>query len=125
MIKRYTDHSANERTYLAWIRTSIAIMAFGFLIEKFDLFISYLGKAVGDVQHFKPSLSAELVGLSLFFVGVLIIITATVRFFMYKKAIEADEFIPYSVRKTNLLLSALMLCLAAFLIVYMTHQIIE
>ena len=37
MIKRYTDHSANERTYLAWIRTSIAIMAFGFLIEKFDL----------------------------------------------------------------------------------------
>ncbi|QTR55274.1 DUF202 domain-containing protein [Thiothrix unzii] len=21
MIKRYTDHSANERTYLAWIRT--------------------------------------------------------------------------------------------------------
>ncbi|MBJ6609376.1 MAG: DUF202 domain-containing protein [Candidatus Thiothrix moscowensis] len=26
MIKRYTDHSANERTYLAWIRTAIAIL---------------------------------------------------------------------------------------------------
>jgi putative membrane protein len=125
MIKRYTDHSANERTFLAWIRTSIAIMAFGFLIEKFDLFISYLGKTIGDEKHFKPSLSAELVGLSLFLVGVFIIVTATVRFIMYKKSIEAEEIIPYSVKKTNLSLSALMICIALFLIVYIVHQIIE
>jgi putative membrane protein len=124
MIKRYTDHSANERTYLAWIRTSVAIMAFGFLIEKFDIFISYIGKAVGDEKHFKPSLSAELAGLSLFLVGVLIIVTATIRFFMYKKSIESEEFIPYSVKKTNLSLSALMIFIAVFLIVYLVHQII-
>jgi putative membrane protein len=37
MIERYTDHAANERTFLAWVRTSIAIMAFGLLVEKFDL----------------------------------------------------------------------------------------
>jgi putative membrane protein len=30
---------ANERTFLAWIRTSIAIMAFGFVVEKFGLFL--------------------------------------------------------------------------------------
>ena len=29
---------ANERTFLAWIRTSIGIMAFGFVVEKFALF---------------------------------------------------------------------------------------
>jgi len=125
MIKRYTDHSANERTYLAWIRTSVVIMAFGFLIEKFDLFVAYIGKAIGDKEHFKPSLSAELVGLGLFLVGVFIIITATVRFFTYKKSIEVDESIPYSVKKTNLLLSALMILLALFLFVYMLHQVIE
>lgn len=125
MIKRYTDHSANERTYLAWIRTSVAIMAFGFLIEKFDLFVSYIGRAVGDEEHFKPSLSAELVGLGLFLVGVFIIAAATVRFFTFKQSIEADESIPYSLKKTNLLLSALMILLALFLFVYMGHQIIE
>jgi len=27
-------HTANERTFLAWIRTSIGIMAFGFVVEK-------------------------------------------------------------------------------------------
>ncbi len=125
MIKRYTDHSANERTYLAWIRTSITIMAFGFLIEKFDIFISYIGKAIGDEKHFQSSLSAELVGLGLFLVGVFIIITATLRFFMYKAAIESDDVIPYGVKKTNLLLSALMILLALFLFFYIGHQIIS
>ncbi len=31
MIQRFSDHSANERTFLAWVRTAIAMMAFGFL----------------------------------------------------------------------------------------------
>jgi len=33
------EHLANERTLLAWMRTSIAIMAFGFVVVKFSLFI--------------------------------------------------------------------------------------
>lgn len=39
MIENFRDHSANERTFLAWVRTSIAVMAFGFIVEKFDLFL--------------------------------------------------------------------------------------
>ena len=39
MIKNFSDHSANERTFLAWVRTAIAVMAFGFIVEKFDLFL--------------------------------------------------------------------------------------
>jgi putative membrane protein len=99
-------------------------MAFGFLIEKFDLFISYIGKAIGEEDHFRPSLSAEIVGLGLFLVGVLIIVTATVRFFTYRQFIEADESIPYTVRKTNILLSSLMILLAFFLFFYMAHQVV-
>ncbi|MEQ9123689.1 MAG: DUF202 domain-containing protein, partial [Alphaproteobacteria bacterium] len=29
MLKNFSDHSANERTFLAWVRTAIAVMAFG------------------------------------------------------------------------------------------------
>lgn len=29
MITNFTDHASNERTFLAWVRTSIAIMGFG------------------------------------------------------------------------------------------------
>ena len=34
---RYSDHAANERTFLAWVRTGIATIAFGFVVEKFNL----------------------------------------------------------------------------------------
>ena len=123
MINRYTDHSANERTYLAWIRTAVAVMAFGFLIEKFDLFVSYIGKAIGDEEHFQASLSAEIVGLGLFLVGIIITITATLRFFMFKKAIESNESMPYDVKKTKIFLSILMVALALFLFFYMASQV--
>ncbi len=36
MICDYTDHAANERTFLAWVRTGIIVIAFGFIIEKFN-----------------------------------------------------------------------------------------
>ena len=29
MIKRFDDHSANERTFLAWVRTAVAVVGFG------------------------------------------------------------------------------------------------
>ncbi len=47
MIQRYTDHAANERTFLAWVRTAIAVMAFGFLVERFDLFLQIAGQTHG------------------------------------------------------------------------------
>lgn len=36
---RVADHLANERTFLAWIRTSIGIMGFGFVVVKFSRFL--------------------------------------------------------------------------------------
>jgi uncharacterized membrane protein YidH (DUF202 family) len=38
MIRGYSDHAANERTFLGWVRTGIAVIAFEFVIEKFNLF---------------------------------------------------------------------------------------
>ena len=35
-------HMANERTFLAWMRTSIGIMAFGFVVVKFALFMKQM-----------------------------------------------------------------------------------
>ena len=46
MVERYSDDPANERTFLAWVRTAIAIAAFGFLAEKFDLFLEIVSKAL-------------------------------------------------------------------------------
>ncbi len=40
MIRGYSDHAANERIFLAWVRTGIAVIAFGFVIEKFNIFLA-------------------------------------------------------------------------------------
>lgn len=41
-------HMANERTFLVWIRTSIGIMAFGFVVEKFALFMKQMSVVLGN-----------------------------------------------------------------------------
>jgi putative membrane protein len=46
MIPQYNDHAANERTYLAWLRTGIAVVAFGVVIERFDLFLRSITRAL-------------------------------------------------------------------------------
>lgn len=55
MIYNFTEHSANERTFLAWVRTGIAVIAFGFVIEKFNLFLRALAAnapaALGKAIH--------------------------------------------------------------------------
>ncbi|HQT34040.1 MAG: YidH family protein [Thiobacillus sp.] len=40
--KRATEYLANERTFLAWIRTSIAIISLGFVVAKFSLWLREL-----------------------------------------------------------------------------------
>ena len=45
MIRGYADHAANERTFLAWVRTGIAVIVFGFVIEKFNLFLVAMASA--------------------------------------------------------------------------------
>ena len=123
MIKKYTDHAANERTYLAWVRTSIAIMAFGFLIEKFELYIAFISLSLDDAQKVQPSLSAQLVGLSLFLVGILIIIISTLKFYIYKKDIDSEELVSYGSKKITAALSILIIVMAVFLFFYMGEQI--
>src|SRR5580704_1939470 len=86
MIERYSDHAANERTFLAWVRTAIAIMAFGFLVEKFDLFISFAAQEMAGKQLAArlPSVGGQtlgnIAGLLLIVLGCATMILAIVRF---------------------------------------------
>ncbi len=56
---------AAERTMLAWLRTGIAVMAFGFVVARFGLFLRLLRAQGGsEVGHgVSPYLGAALVGL--------------------------------------------------------------
>ncbi len=43
---RQREHQANERTFLAWLRTAIALIGFGFAIARFGLFLSQINVAM-------------------------------------------------------------------------------
>jgi putative membrane protein len=86
MIRSYTDHAANERTFFAWLRTGVAVIAFGFLVERFDLFILTMADAVSVPGAGRDRLEAlshsfgRGAGEALIVVGIVFIVAATIRF---------------------------------------------
>ncbi|PWW03486.1 putative membrane protein [Hoeflea marina] len=47
MIKNYADHSANERTFLAWVRTAMAVVGFGLAAARLDPGAPSTGSEIG------------------------------------------------------------------------------
>ena len=70
MIRNFGDHAANERTFLAWVRTAIAVMAFGFLVEKFDLFLEIAAPSLaGRNLSLSSQRYGNIAGLALIVLG--------------------------------------------------------
>lgn len=112
-------HMANERTYLAWIRTSIAIMAFGFVVEKFSLFVKQMGFYLGkEITPPAPGYSS-LIGVLLVGLGVLMGVLAFFRYKTMEKQIDEDVYRPSPVLSVMLFLSVL--SIGVFLILYLIH----
>jgi uncharacterized membrane protein YidH (DUF202 family) len=89
-------HMANERTFLAWIRTSIGIMAFGFVVERFALFMKQVSFFLGKGETRPPLQTGHsyslIFGIVLVGVGVLIAVLAFVRYKKVQKLIDEDTY---------------------------------
>lgn len=82
---RVRDHLANERTYLAWIRTAIAMMGFGVVIVR--------------LRHFQPPLvphpgTGWKLGLLFSFVGLITVLLSTQHYFAVRYDIDEDTYEP-------------------------------
>ena len=119
-------HMANERTFLAWIRTSIGIMAFGFVVEKFALFIRqisyFLGKAGLSETHIPPPLHgySSIFGIVLVGLGALIGLLAFVRYKKVEKEIDEDTYQPSLLLDILLVISVL--AVGIFLVIYLIQS---
>ncbi len=60
-----SDYLAAERTFLAWIRTGLALMGFGFVVARFGLFLQ-------EIHVVAPDVPAPRHGLSIWFGNALI-----------------------------------------------------
>jgi putative membrane protein len=124
MIRNFGDHSANERTFLAWVRTAIAVMAFGFLVEKFDLFLEMAAPSlVGRTLSLPGQKFGNTAGLALILVGTAMVAVAALRFLMTAKAIDSDERRLGPGSRVDMALAVLLVLLGCALFVYLSHAL--
>jgi putative membrane protein len=79
---------AAERTLLAWQRSSLSLMAFGFVIERFNLFLSALRAVPEAPGHHLFSL---LVGVALILLGAGIALASSVSYRRYVKTLPSQD----------------------------------
>ncbi|MBD2526063.1 DUF202 domain-containing protein [Nostoc sp. FACHB-133] len=94
-IDRQREHQANERTFLAWLRTSISLIGFGFAIARFGIFLQQLNIAI--TQHetpVNPLSNSENLGVALVVFGILAVALAAWRYNQVFWQIERADYKP-------------------------------
>ena len=121
------DHLANERTFLAWIRTNLGIMAFGFIVEKFSFFMQQIAFFLGKSESSEPSSSLSILqryssifGISLVGVGTILCIFAFLKFKKTERQINDD--IPQASTLLDTLLALFVFFVGVFLIIYLINS---
>lgn len=92
-IDRQREHQANERTFLAWLRTAIALIGFGFAIARFGLFLRELQSALTHQDASSPSfLSSQGIGVVLVMTGIVVIPLSVWRYNRVFWQIERNDY---------------------------------
>jgi putative membrane protein len=111
MIANYTNHAANERTFLAWIRTGLAVAAFGFFLIKLNVFVDAFGR--GCISNLRTedagpfvAVATRYAGLAMVAIGLAIIARSSFAFRRTRRAIDHGEVTQIPQSHTESLLSA-------------------
>jgi putative membrane protein len=113
---RARDHLANERTFLAWVRTGVAIVVFGFAIGRFAIAIHQLMQLEGRVPH-TAGLSVWF-GMTSILGGVLLTLAGLVRYRKTRAQLDSGRFQPagFLIDLVGVLTAILGLLLAGYLV---------
>src|SRR5882724_8977222 len=123
MIANYTNHAANERTFLAWIRTGLAVAAFGLFLVKLNVLVDAVGS--GSPRHFPEDTgafvpaSAHYAGLAMVVIGIAIVARSGTVFERTRRAINRDEVVQIPESRAESLLSAALAIAVVIFCVYL------
>jgi putative membrane protein len=86
----FPDYLALERTFLAWVRTGLALMGFGFVVARFGLFLRELQSMPGEASAGTSSVSVWF-GTALILTGVAANVIAAVRHRQLVRQLDRGE----------------------------------
>ena len=113
------DLLAAERTYLAWLRTGLALMGFGFVVARFGLFLREIQLAQHMALQAHSGLSVWF-GTALVGLGVVMEIAATFRHLKLVRQLQSGEPFQGHVSRTAIAVAILLaitgIALCAYLI---------
>lgn len=115
--KRATEYLANERTFLAWIRTSIAIISLGFVVAKFSLWLRELAAQIHPQTQTIHAGASIPIGVTMMALGGLLAVLAAWRYQVVNRAIENG--VVSADRGLVILVTVMVALLCATMIVYM------
>ncbi len=84
------DHLANERTFLAWVRTSIALMGFGVVITRLRFMMAQA--VVVQAGQPPPGARSTVLGLGFAVIGLLTLVFALRHYTNTRRAIDAGDY---------------------------------
>jgi putative membrane protein len=112
------DHLANERTFLSWVRTGVAIVVFGFAIGRFAIAIRQW-MAIQGSGHVVPTSGVSVwFGTAAIFGGVLVCLAGLVRYRRTHDQIDSGNFEPagFVIDLVGIVTALFGLTLAAYLV---------
>jgi putative membrane protein len=115
-----SDHLANERTFLAWVRTSVGMMAFGFVVVKFSLFIKQISLMLGKGNIVQNRGYSAIVGIILVAVGTVTSVLSYIRYRQTTKQLKEGIYSHSSLLIT--VLTAFIFLVSALLIAYLIES---
>jgi putative membrane protein len=90
--KKSTEYLANERTFLAWIRTSIAVISLGFVVAKFGVWLHELSTRLAPQMPPAHSTGMSLpIGVAMMALGGGLAVLAAWHYHLVNLAIERGE----------------------------------
>jgi putative membrane protein len=119
-------HLANERTFLAWLRTSIAIMAFGFVVEKFSIFLHQISfftriDSLAPLRKIAPAGGfSSFLGIFLVVVGEITCFLAYVKYKETQKQINHDDYRPSAL--LDIMLVSIIALIGILLVIYLIQS---
>jgi putative membrane protein len=115
--RRVTEFLASERTFLAWIRTSISVVSLGFVVAKFGVWLRELAGRALPGPPLRGSGTSLPIGVSMMAFGALLAVLAVWRYSAVNRAIERGE--AGADRALVVLVTVLVVLLATAMIIVM------